>query len=339
MLLVEQTRQLQYTHGSGSMTATGGISTPWAALTSNLGTIVAATSTAIAFNTKFTVGNGGSIRVKAGNNYIFGTVMPGGMSGSYTTISYVPAGNHIILVEYAGAGAAVTAHNFQSGYFKLKDETAVGTLGTYNGQFTVNIPARITPLGSITNAVVYVNCWGSIPAGAALNWINVGDATAVGSIRLDIDGAQVNWTDRVQEPVGFGTYAWARYIGTVTAGANHTVALTKDASIRVDISVYASPWLLPGTDSPNIPVNLDFPQNSTFYAMFEPLNSYAGTYYSKLGKKRCVSFGTETDYYSTFGSYGLQTHNYTFELAAPDSVQWEVGGLNYCVSHIGVDIR
>lgn len=336
MLLVEQTRMLEYeansipTHYSPSVAATGA----WATL-DNFGTITCTIAQPIAWViTSFTAAP--NYRLKVGNYYVFGT--RNASATAVNGVAYLAAGNHIILGEFYHAATAGSMNGVQLGLFKLKDESAVGTLGAYAGQFTVNIPVRATPLGTLNQAVIRVSCFGTrIWAGtlAECQWANVAD-TLIGSVRLNIDGSQVNWTDRNQDSSGVGA-GYAYYCGTISCGANHTVDLTKGTETTVHISIETSPWLL-GTVA-HSPVVLDFPPNSTLYTVVEPLNA-APAKNIKIGRTRCVTFGTASDYYSTNAAgTANEIYSYTFETVEPTTTDFVVSGFGGCISYIGCDIR
>jgi hypothetical protein len=83
---------------------------------------------------------------------------------------------------------------------------------------------------------------------------------------------------------------------------------------------------------------MDFPQGSTLYLMLEPLNLNP-TKTVGVGKKRAVSFGDATDYYSVGSGTGLLSFDYTFEVVSLSDVNLYLSGLGACVGYIGVDTR
>jgi len=120
-------------------------------------------------------------------------------------------------------------------------------------------------------------------------------------------------------------------------GANHTFQIVKDnANTIVHISVIGCPWLL--LNDNRQPISLDFAQGSTLYIVLEPLNENP-TKYLKIGKKRAVSFGDSTDYYSTASGTGILSHSYTFETVEVGEALMLVKGFGGCISILGVDER
>jgi len=220
------------------------------------------------------------------------------------------------------------------GIAKFTDQVS-SLLATYSSTINLTVANRETCIGALKNAVFAVQCFASTPAGQT-NFENVGDSLTNG-VSLAIDGAQVNWTARTQDTGSYGA-ASAYYYGSLSVGVAHTFVITKDnANTVVNITIIAAPWILAGVD--NEPVTLDFAQGSTFYALLEPLSSDPAKN-SKIGKKRAVSYGDATDYYSIpTPASGIMTHSYTFEIVTPVNASWLVSGIFGCISHIGVDER
>jgi len=346
MLLIDQTRMLSYTGNSiPTLGFTHAASTSWATL-GIAGTISPANPTAIAWNAKLYYSE--CLRLKIGNYYVFGTYNnTGAPGGTFGGVCFIPSGaNQVVQWEFTRNNTG-SITEFQLGTFKLKDEYVGGTLGEYSGQFTINIPVRVTPAGTLNTAIVHICTYGTRIWGgtaAECQWANTGD-TLIGSVRLNIDSVQQDWTWRNQDTLGTHA-ASAFWEGTITCGANHTVDLTKGTETMVHISVYASPWLIGvGTHTP---VDLNFPQKSTFYTVIEPLctvgsinavPNVSGTRSLRIGKVRAVSFGTANDYYYTMAGTGITTATYTYENIDPASTGWHVTGFGGCISAIGVDIR
>ena len=57
------------------------------------------------------------------------------------------------------------------------------------------------------------------------------------------------------------------------------------------------------------------------------------------GKKRAVSFGDATDYYSTGSGTSLLSFSYTLDVVSVSDVNLYLTGLGGCVSYVGVDTR
>lgn len=281
---------------------------------------------------KFTLNGNylGRYRLKIGANYVWsgtGTVD----AQTISILAYVAAGTVDILMENKGNGQVAA---MKLGIAKFSDQVA-SKLETYSDTISLKVTSRTTCIGALKNAVFMVQCYASTPA-AQTNFENVGDALTNG-VSLAVDGAQVNWNARDQDTTS-DEAASAYYYGSLGVGSTHTFVITKDnANTSVRITVYAAPWILAGVN--NEPVTLDFAQYSTFYVLLEPLSGDPSKN-SKLGKKRSVSFGDATDYYSiATPATGIMSHSYTFEIVAIGSVSWLVSGLFGCISHIAVDER
>jgi len=273
-----------------------------------------------------------SLRLKIGSYYVFGINAPGGIQ-TYTGIAYFSAGTYAVIVEGRNGAGTQNVYNFKLGRAKFSDEV-YQTLITYTSQISKTVANRTCVLGALNQAVFAVNCWAYTP-GAQTNFENVGDSLTNG-VSLSVDGVQVDWTTRNQDS-GSKENAYANYHCPLSVGSSHTFAITKDnANTVVHISIVATPWLLASVA--NEPVTLDFPQGSTIYLILEPLDADP-TKNVKLGKKRCVSFGDSTDYYSTGSGTGILSWNYTFETVKVGDVTLTVNGLGGCVSIIACDIR
>jgi len=155
-------------------------------------------------------------------------------------------------------------------------------------------------------------------------------------VSLYVDGAQVSWVERNQDTGGNkGASAYA--MCSLPVGSSHSFTISKRyAGTTVHVSIYACPWLLSDVNSE--PVAASFPQGSTLYIMLEPLNLNP-TKTAMVGKKRAVSFGDGTDYYSTSSGAGLLNFNYTFDAISVSDVSLYLAGLGGCVGYIGVDVR
>lgn len=273
-------------------------------------------------------------RLKIGDYYVHGGLLPAGTT--YSGIAFIAAGTHAVVMEHknAGGSGAGRISNFQLGVAKFSDQVA-STVVIYSSQISKTVLARTTCIGSLKNAVFAVNVWAYTPGGQT-NFENVGDALTNG-VQLSVDGVQVNWTIRLQD-TGPDESASANFYGSLTVGSAHTFDIGKDnANTVVHISIIGCPWILAAVD--NEPVTLNFAQAGTFYAMLEPLCGDP-TKNSKLGKKRAVSFGDSTNYYSVATpATGIMTHSYTFEIIYVENQTWAVSGLFGCLSHIAVDLR
>jgi len=259
------------------------------------------------------------------------SIWAGHIGATGNLLIYVAAGTVNILMENYGNGQI---NSMKVGIAKFTDQVS-SLLATYSSTINLTVANRETCIGALKNAVFAVQCFASTPGGQT-NFENVGD-TLTNGVSLAVDGVQVDWTARTQDT---GSYeaASAYYYGSLSVGSAHSFAITKDnANTVVKITIIATPWILAAID--NEPVTLNFAQMGTFYVMLEPLVSDP-TKNSKIGKKRAVSFGDSTDYYSiATPAAGIMTHSYTFEIIDVTSQFWVVSGLFGCVSHIAVDER
>jgi len=335
MLLVEQVRQVSDEQSLiDDSTEYTGSSTSWATL-HDYGNITLDEDTFIIFNFEFdnNLDYDSYGRLKIGDYYVWGIHQDGQSSTKRTGLVWLPSGTYNVKVEAQSDGGLSRVRNFKLGKVKFSD--AVGEeLTTYSGQISKQVSSRTTPIGDLNEAVFVVNAF-AYTSGAQTNFENVGDSLTNG-VSLKVDGSQVNWTERYQDSDGKEN-AHAVYYGVLSVGSSHTFEIVKDnADTVVHISIVACPWILCGDDFE--PVSLDFPQGSTLYVTFEPLDEDP-TKTVKLGKKRAVSFGDSTDYYSTSSGTGILNYNYTFETVQVGEVGLYVSGKGGCISILGVDVR
>ncbi|MCW4002409.1 MAG: hypothetical protein NWE95_00645 [Candidatus Bathyarchaeota archaeon] len=331
VILVEQVRQLTNESNliDDSTTYTRSFSRSWGTL-KNYGNIVLSANSLVVFSFQLNT-SGYNVRLKIGSYYVWGKNNVG--TGTFTGIAYVASGTHAVVVEDSSSGAGSSISNFKLGKAKFTDE-AGSALNNYSSTINLTVANRSTlPVGSLKNAVFMVRVWAKT-AGAQTNFENPGDSLTNG-VSLSVDGSQITWTERNQDDANYEN-ASATYYCTLTVGSSHSFAITKDnGSTTVNISVYACPWLLFGSLSE--PVAMNFAQNSTLYLMLEPLDLNP-TKSVKVGKKRAVSFGDATDYFSSASGTGLLVYSYLFDAVQIDTVSLYVSGLGACISHIGVDV-
>lgn len=340
MVLAEQVRQLQnesslidddttYNMGGGG----------WGTL-KDYGNIVLTALTLIVWRAEFPTQ--GRYRIKIGSYYVWGRYVNSSAECGYRMgLAYVAAGTHGVVVESKGGDVRY----FKLGKAKFSDEVGEN-LATYASQISKTVASRTTCVGPLKNSAFIVVCWAKT-TGAQTNFENPGDSLTNG-VSLAVDGTQITWTERNQD-TGSDETASATYYCVLSVGSAHTFEITKDnAATQVDISVYACPWLLTGTS--HEPVTLDCSQGSTLYVMLEPLTGDI-TKLVAVGKKRAVSFGDATDYYSKSTGTGLLSFSYTFESVAPENTPLFVNGFLAsdpdlspyggcgCIGFIGVDLR
>jgi hypothetical protein len=330
VLLVEQVRQLTSESSliDDTATYTRSFSRSWGEV-KNYGNITLASAALIVWSFQLT-SSGYNMRLKIGSYYVWGKNNVG--TGTFTGIAYLAAGTYAVVVEDSSSGPASSICNFKLGVAKFIDEVG-SVLNNYSSTINLTVANRSTlPIGALKNAVFMVRCWAKT-TGAQTNFKNPGDSLTNG-VSLSVDGVQITWTERNQDDANYEN-ASATYYCTLGVGSSHSFAITKDnGSTTVNINIYACPWLLFGSN--HEPVTLDFPQNSTLYLMLEPLDTNP-TKSVKVGKKRAVSFGDSTDFYSTASGTGLLSFSYRFDIVQIATVTLYASGLGACISHIGVD--
>jgi hypothetical protein len=329
MLLSEQVRQLSdeenlvddsttYTKGAGG----------WGTIHS-YGNIVLSEASLIVIN--FNVPNTyQAMRLKIGSYYVYGSNSP---YGAHSLLAFVGSGTHEVIVEGRDGSGNQQVNNFKLGKAKFSDAQG-SALAVYSSQISKTVASRATPAGPLKDAMFIIECWAYTPT-AQTNFENVGDSLTNG-VSLVIDSAQVNWSARNQDTTS-SENAYANCYKILSVGSAHTIDISKDnANTVVHVSVYACPWILSADKL--TPFDLEFSQGSTLYLKLEPLNLNP-TKYVYLGKKRAVSFGDSTDYYSTSTGTGLLDWNYVFETVEVAAQILTVYGLGGCVSVVGADVR
>lgn len=254
---------------------------------------------------------------------------------------YLPAGTYDIQL-WAGSGSTGTvyAKNFYAGFFQMSDQDNSIQPTTYATQLSLTVAARTTCVGPLKQTAVKVQVFARTPSGQT-NLENVGD-TLTNGVALTVNGSQVSWDNRLQdtnpEQCCFGDYS---YVGAVGSAQTFAISL-RNANTVVVINVRACPWLLPSSSQTTYePVTLSFSQQSTVYINLAPL-TVDETKTLNLGKKRALSFGSATDYFSTSSGTGLVSWNYTFSLVQLGDVQLFAYGTtngSTCIEMIGVDAR
>ncbi|MCP8316622.1 MAG: hypothetical protein H3Z51_07160, partial [archaeon] len=166
--------------------------------------------------------------------------------------------------------------------------------------------------------------------------------------RLFINDVELSWTARADDcgsqtgNITYGEGAYGYYNALLDAGTQYNLKIKcyngfgSAYNGRVRVKAMLCPWIIPITEYE--PITLDFPQGSTFYITTEPLTSDPSKT-SKIGKKRFISFGDATDYYSKATGQGILNHNYTFEIVEVANSVLLVSGYGGCISIIGCDIR
>jgi hypothetical protein len=305
------------------------------------GNIVTAKAGIVAFKFNlYTTQPNYKVRVSIGGNIVFSAA---GTTASdpgidYDFMLYLNAGTYNVLVEgNAGYSSSVYVRSFKCGFGLLRDLTG-STLTAYSAGITLNTPTRSTPIGSLTQTNLYIHV-GAITAGAVTNLENVGEGLANG-VDVFVDGVQVSYNKRQQDAYAgsVNNAAYGVAVASVTAGADHTVTITKDnAATTANLSVFACPWVM-GSTSNQFPIsNFTFSQNSTLYLVLEPYSGNA-TKFVGVGKTRLVSYGTATDYYGSTSGTGLITFSFTFQIVDVPTATVATDGVGSVISYIGVDV-
>ncbi|MCP8308674.1 MAG: hypothetical protein H3Z54_08280 [archaeon] len=166
--------------------------------------------------------------------------------------------------------------------------------------------------------------------------------------RIFLDDVEKGWIDRnddcgavtVNPTYAEGAYGSFRAVLDAGSSINLKIKCYNGFGAAYDgialVKAILCPWIIPSIEYE--PLTLDFPQGSTFYITTEPLKADP-TKNVKIGKKRFMSFGDSTDYYSTASGTGILNHNYTFEIVEVANSVLLVSGYGGCISIIGCDIR
>jgi hypothetical protein len=209
-------------------------------------------------------------------------------------------------------------------------------------------PSRKLALGAIKKLNMIVTVNGLLDGSATSLMKNTGESNEADRInwKVFVGASQKDWTERQDDyQTIHSTYAEGAYgklLYELDPATEYTVYLkayngyASQKTVRGYISIVYGPWIL--TDTLMEPLSFSFPQGSTLYLMLEPLFRNP-TKNIKLGKKRAVSFGDSTDYYSTGSGTNILSWNYTFEIVEVDDCVLVVEGYGGCISVVGVDMR
>jgi hypothetical protein len=276
------------------------------------------------------------MRVKVGSTYAYAMKIPPTASYSpHSFLVYLAAGTYGIDVENTiDTAGTMKIRNFQAGFASFSDLSG-SALAAYAGAIAKTTAVRATPAGNLKNTVYCVTVY-AVTAGAQTNLENPGDALTNG-VQVLLDGVQQAWSERNQGDFGTDIAAGGKCYVAASAGASHSVTVTKDnVGTSVNVNVAVCPWILPFALSEV--VSLSVPQGSTLYLTQEPLDANP-TKYVYVGKIRGVTFGAATDYYASASATGVSAFSYTFESVSVPQVMMTVYGLGGCISIIAVDLR
>ena len=350
MLLSEQVRTKDQSLIDDATQYVGAAAAGWVTL-KDYGNITLSEDAIVAFTYDYgmvVVGGGTACnhRLKIGGTIVCG--FPRNTAGPETVfgVFFLAAGTYDVLMEgvtdwYDGNNYRKPyVQNFKLGKLSLSDVQGC-SLAAYSAEITKNLPQRKTCVGPSKNGnmIIIVSAYTS---GVPTNFANVGESIW-NDVSITVDGTQRNWTERKQDNIaGQSSVIYGAALGrlhiSLAAGSNHTVSIAKtNANTVVNISLCYSPWLL-SADTTFEPVSLDFPQGSTLYVVAEPLSANP-TKNIKVGKKRAVSFGSATDYYSTASGTDILSWSYTFEIVEVTNATLAVDGWGGCIGAIAVDVR
>jgi len=248
-------------------------------------------------------------RLKIGDRHVGGHVQGGTAFAAKGGMFYLPAGSYTIEVQLRTHNASYSAYlrNFELGMADFADMAYVAMRGL--GGSTLTLPSRRTVIGRLKRGTLYIEAYCTVTP------------------PLTINGAAKGWT--------FTDWENYVYCQSVNLDSSYTISVGTDP-YHVTYSAILCPWILPPSDAEI--VDLGFPQGSTLYLVLEPLRSNP-IKYLKLGKRRAVSFGDLTDYYSTASGTDILTWNYTFEIIEVSNCLLLISGYGGCISTMACDIR
>jgi len=286
------------------------------------------------------------VRVSIAAEYVIGsgTLEVGGTEvyTEYYCICYVDSGAKAVLVESCSVDTTtglpnVFVKDFILGTVDLND---VDAEILYSGTAikTMNVATRSSFYGSISKVVLGINVMAYTTGPAQASMENIGEALTNG-VQVLVDGNQVDWHYRNQDnQTPYGAAQGIAHV-TVTAGANHTVQITRDnANTVLWVSIVASPWLLGGDISEaHCPITMSFPQGSTLYVIIQPMSGLQNIGVGFGMKLACTH--DDDDFFSHTVDTGCQTLSYTIDAQTISTMKFTAYGVTGCISYIGVDIR
>ena len=166
--------------------------------------------------------------------------------------------------------------------------------------------------------------------------------------KIYLNDVQQDWAERnddcgpdtSHETYGEGAYGY--FATLLDSNAQYTIKIKvyngygSAKNARSHITIIICPWFIHHDEYE--PIVLDFPQGSTLYVVLEPLHEKP-IKKIKIGKRRFVSFGDSTDFYSVASGTDILAHNYTFEFVEVSRSVLLISGYGGCVSILGVDVR
>ena len=251
------------------------------------------------------------------------------------------------------SGIKIIAFNFPDkskvSYSGSANVAPGATATIINQNFTLPT-ARRTVAGRLKRIPIFLFAY--LTAGSRVSVVkNPGESDDSDRVnwKILINDTQVSWTERANDRgtsssnLTYGAGAYGLYAYPFDAGSTINIKInatntstTTTYTCTAYIAILACPWLIPAIEYE--PIALEFPQGSTLYIVAEPLQTDP-TKTIKLGRRRGISFGDTTDYYSTATGAGILMWNYTFESVEVSSCTLLVAGYGGCISIIAVDVR
>ncbi|MCS7136891.1 MAG: hypothetical protein NZ941_00800 [Candidatus Caldarchaeum sp.] len=292
----------------------------------------------------------------------------------------LPAGNHQLRFDLSAATGASSSSparytNINIGRLAFADtvdvfadsgNVSIGVNQTIDPLLTINIPASMVPARmTAVGRIRAYTLWATVTAFAVDNRGSVmrnASESASGRVNwwIKVDDVLKEWTQKVDDAYSVGTnpsFAEGTYglltTEVLSADQPHSIkigchnGLSSAQTVRVVVSAFLCPWIMPGladvTGPIYEPLLLDIPKGSTVYVLVEPLYSISMTRRIWLGKRRFISFGDATDYFSqasaASNSATMLSWNYTFEMIDPANVTLLFSGAGACIGAIAADIR
>ena len=238
---------------------------------------------------------------------------------------WLPQGSYDVQFQGLYSGSQPSITSLQVGFTQFNDCTSYALQSsTQGGTINLTVPARTTPVGPLNEAVFAIN----LSAQAPVNQL-------VSPEPITVDG--VSYALDETGPTAYAT-SGKLYI-PLSVGVQHTISCTTgNANATMYVSIIACPWILTTAAHQHQPVTLDFPQQSTFYAIVDPLFLDAPLKECFIGKPKGVTFGPEDYYgYASAGTGATVSFNYEFESVNTLSVIMSADGLGCCIDNIAVD--
>jgi hypothetical protein len=284
-------------------------------------------------------GGNSAVRIKVGSNYVFTAYTDVVSFQTFGTAIWLAAGTYDIKAEgylnAFGSTRNLYLENFQCGLSAFNDQQG-SAVHTYSSGTSFTVSNRTTPVGPLQQATYFVQVY-AVTSGASTSLENIGDNFTNG-VSILIDGAQVNWAERITEEGQGGTSGKVSLPYNV--GSSHTVTISKrNGSTAVTITVIACPWILCQPSTPGIPVNIYFSQGSTVYCMLEPWFTNPTSKFVGVGGVHGVTFSQADDYYSSATGADLVNFSYMMDIVDILNNNLMAYGLGGCIGVVAVDAR